>query len=329
MRRLPVWLVMTACVSTGALAVIACSSESTKPAPLEVEDDDSGGPRKRDGGSTTSSSGGSSGDPGDLEGGSANGRVYAHTRDTLYLFEPVPKKLTEIGKFDCLGTDSMIDIALDRGGMMYGTAFHKFMSIDPTNAKCTVIKDIGLSSYYPNSLSFVPIGVLDTTKEVLVGYVETLEDGGRSYIDTYARIDTATGAMTIIGQKGDLNPPGGSGNPKKYYDVAGDVIALLNDNNKAYVILKDDKYTDAGAASTTNHLAEIDPKTGVIKNIIGPTNQLNTYGFAYWAGKGYGFSADGRITEINMATGATTNVLSIDASGGWYGAGVTTDSPVQ
>lgn len=317
---------MTACVSTGAAAVIACTTETKKPSTLDVEDDDSG-PRRRDSGSTTSSSGGSSGDPGDLEGGSANGRVYAHTKDTLYLFEPVTKKLSEIGKFDCLEDDDMIDIALDRGGAMFGTAFHRFVSIDPTNAKCTVINEIGPNEYYPNSLSFVPVGVLDPTKEVLVGYAQRNVDGGRFYIDTYSKIDTMTGAITRIGNVGDLNPdPLING---KFYDVAGDVIALINDNNKAYVILRDDQYTDAGAASTTNYLAEIDPKTGTITKMIGPTNQLRTYGFAYWAGKGYGFSNDGRITEINMATGATTTVLTIDAGGGWYGAGVTTDSPKQ
>lgn len=318
---------MTTCASAGALAVIACSSESTKPSTLDVEEDDSG-PRKRDSGTTSSSggsSGGSSGDPGDLDGSTANGRVYAHTPKTLYLFQPVTKQLTAVGDFDCLGTDQMIDIALDRAGMMYGTAFHKFVSIDPTNAKCTLIKEIALTEFYPNSLSFVPVGVLDPTKEVLVGYVISNENG-KSYKDTYARIDTTNGNLTIIGQVGDLNPPAGLGG--KYYDVAGDVIALINDNNKAYVIVEDDKYTDAGAASTTNHLAELNPATGTLTKIIGPINQLKTYGFAYWAGKGYGFSDDGRITEINMATGASTTVLTLDG-GSWYGAGVTTDSPAQ
>jgi hypothetical protein len=318
---------MTACASAGAIAVIACSSESTKPSTLDVEDDE-GGTRKRDSGTSSSggSSGGSSGDPGDLDGSTANGRVYAHTPKTLYLFEPVTKNLTAIGDFDCLGADSMIDIALDRAGAMFGTAFNKFVSIDPTNAKCTVIGTDSGQAYYPNSLSFVPAGTLDPTKEVLVGYVQSF-DNGKSYIDTYCRIDTATGAMSVIGQPGDLNPPAGTGG--KYYDVAGDLIALINDNNKAYVILKDDPYTDAGAASTTNHLAEINPTTGTITKIVGPTNQLKTFGFAYWGGKGYGFSDDGRITEINMTTGATTEVLRLDGGPGWYGAGVTTDSPAQ
>lgn len=324
MRRLPLWLVLTACTSTGALAVIACSSDVTKPSTLDVSDDD-GGRGKRDTGASSSggSSGGSSGDPGDLEGGTANGRIYAHTPSALYLFEPVSKQLTKIGDFDCLGGLQMIDIALDRAGLMYGTSFHKFFSIDPTNAKCTLIKETADTEFYPNSLSFVPAGTIDPTKEVLVGYIESTFNM-KTYKDTYVRIDTTNGNITRIGQEGDLNPPAGIGG--KYYDVAGDLIALINDNNKAYVILEDDKYTDAGAASTTNHLAEIDPKTGTIAKIIGPISQLKTYGFAYWAGKGYGFSDDGRITEINMATGASTTVTTLEG-GVWYGAGVTTDSP--
>jgi hypothetical protein len=317
---------MTACVTSGALTVIACSSESTKPSTLDVEDDDTG-TRKRDTGTSSSggSSGGSSGDPGDLDGSTANGRIYAHTPSTLYLFEPVTKQLTKIGDFDCLGGSQMIDIALDRSGVMYGTSFHKFFSIDPTNAKCTLIKEEAVTVYYPNSLSFVPVGTIDPTKEVLVGYIESTFDG-KTYKDTYVRIDTTNGNLTRIGQEGDLNPPAGIGG--KYYDVAGDLIALINDNNKAFVIVEDDKYTDAGAASTTNHLAEINPTTGTITKIIGPISQLKTYGFAYWAGKGYGFSQDGRITEINMATGASTTVLTLEA-GTWYGAGVTTDTPAQ
>jgi hypothetical protein len=202
---------------------------------------------------------------------------------------------------------------------MFGTTFHKFVSIDPTNAKCTVIKDIG-AAYYPNSLSFVPMGTLDATKEVLVGYAQRFFDGGL-YIDDYATINTQTGELKIIG---DLNPPFGVNNDSEFYDVAGDLIALIKDNNKAYVIVKPDP---GSGTITTNYLAEIDPKTGTMKSIVGPTQQVNTYGLGYWAGKGYGFSADGRITEINMATGATTTVLTIDAGGGWYGAGVTTDSP--
>lgn len=321
MRRLPLWLFVTAGTLFLGAAAAACSSADNKSAPLPLADDP-GTTKKRDGGSTSSSSSSSSGSSGEvpLEGGAASGRVYAHTRDTLFLWDPIAKKLATIGKFDCITAgDSVIDLAIDRSGAMYATTFHEFLTVDPTSAKCSVVKEESASVYYPNSLSFVPIGTVDATKEALVGYAE---DGTTGYIENYVRVDPATGAMTVIG---NLNPNGGVGGV--YYDVAGDLVALIRDNNRAYVIVKPDATADAGAA--TDYLAEIDPKTGTIKKIIGPTSQVNTYGFGYWAGKGYGFSADGRLTEIDMTTGKTTNILGIDAGGGWYGAGVTTDSPVS
>src|SRR4051794_24381373 len=46
---------------------------------------------------------------------SSSGRVYANTQDPLYLFEPISRKYTRIGKFSCLDPgESVIDIAVDR-----------------------------------------------------------------------------------------------------------------------------------------------------------------------------------------------------------------------
>lgn len=315
---------MTSCVSLGFAAAVACSSTEKTNDPLDVQDDDGG--KKRDTGGTSSSSGSPDTDGGDsvLEGGATAGRVYAHTRDTLYLFEPTSKKLTEIGKFDCMNGDDMIDIALDRAGAMYGTGFHKFVSIDPSNAKCQLVSELTDGGYYPNSLSFIPIGALDATKEALVGYRQFNTDS-QSLFEDYMRIDPTTGD---IQQQGNLNPAAGTNGV--YFDVSGDLIALSKDNNRAYAIVRPDQTLDAGAlAKDTDYLAEINPSTGEIKSILGPTSQWETYGFGYWAGKGYGFSSDGRVTAIDMTTGKTTDVLTLDGGGGWYGAGVTTDSPVQ
>src|SRR5687767_14364080 len=44
------------------------------------------------------------------------GRVYAHSADLLYLLEPISKKVTMVGMFDC--TTAMVDIAVDRAGSM-------------------------------------------------------------------------------------------------------------------------------------------------------------------------------------------------------------------
>ena len=78
---------------------------------------------------------------------------------------------------------------------------------------------------------------------------------------------------------------------------------------------------------------EVDPVDGHIKRIIGDTKQNDIWGFGYWAGKGYGFSAGGKVLQINMATGASTVLQTLMNDAGtvmpWYGAGVTTQAPAN
>ncbi len=95
------------------------------------------------------------------EAAPGTGRMFSHTSDTLFLFEPIKHVLTKIGEFDCLNAgDDVLDIALDRTEQMYGTTRQAFIKIDPLTAKCTKIKD-GLGSIpFPNSLSFVPAGTV-------------------------------------------------------------------------------------------------------------------------------------------------------------------------
>jgi hypothetical protein len=250
------------------------------------------------------------------------GRVYAHTKDTLYLFEPVSGDLKEIGKFSCLDpldtNDVVVDLAVDRTGTVYATTFGRFLKVDPITAACTEIKKVlaGEPSY-PNALSFVPAGTVDPTKEALVGYspVGTSPDS-----TDYIRIDTATGVITKIGQ---LN-----GSPGTSYKSSGDLISLIQDSNRTFLTVK--LLSDASVG--TDLLAEVDPKTGNLKKIIGDTKQTNLYGFGYWAGKGYGFSDNGKISEIDMTTGNGTVVKTLTGDGGsplpWYGAGVTTEAPI-
>ena len=84
---------------------------------------------------------------------------------------PPPSRGRRVRPGDTPGSAARIDIGprMVRGGAMFGTAFHKFVSIDPTNAKCTVIKEIGSTEYYPNSLSFVPMGTLEHRTLFAVG----------------------------------------------------------------------------------------------------------------------------------------------------------------
>lgn len=251
------------------------------------------------------------------------GRVYAHTKNTLYLYEPVGGELKEIGKFSCLDAadvnDVVVDLAVDRTGTVYATTFDRFLKVDPITAACTEIRKIGAADdNYPNALSFVPAGTVDPTKEALVGYAPV---GASPDSTDYVRIDTTTGVMTKIGK---LNAVATG----TQYKSSGDLISLIQDSNRTFLTVK--VLGDAGAG--TDSLAEVDPTSGNLKKIIGDTKQTNIYGFGYWAGKGYGFSDNGRISEIDMATGSAVVVKTLTTADGgtlpWYGAGVTTEAPI-
>lgn len=278
-----------------------------------TDDEDSGGTTKRDAraDSTLDPDGTTT------DAGPSAGRVYAHTTDTLYVFEPYSRSLTAVGKFDCLlGSEAVIDIAVDRAGKMFATTFDRFLSVDPLNAKCAQIAFAGAIDY-PNALSFVPLGTVDPSKEALVGYAS---DFGSPNAVKYMRIDTTTGEMTQIG---DMNVSDAG----VQYRSSGDIVSLIQDGKRTYATVK-----VQGPTPGTDLLAEIDPTNGSIKKILGDTKQTNLWGFGYWGGKGYGFSDTGKIVEIDMATGSGTVVKTLDGDGGapipWYGAGVTTQAPV-
>src|SRR5690606_8358111 len=88
----------------------------------------------------------------------------------------------------------MWDIAVNATGEMVGVASTGLgsglmVNIDPTSAQCNQIT----TGVFPNSLAFIPAGILDPNAEVLVGYNRA----------TYVRIDPVSGATTDIGS---LNP---------------------------------------------------------------------------------------------------------------------------
>ena len=251
------------------------------------------------------------------------GRVYAHTNDTLYLYEPTGGTLKRLGAFtfDKAGTQAdIIDIAVDRTGNMFGTTFNDFFSIDTSTAKCTWISTAATLVDYPNALSFVPAGTADPGKEALVGYATSIGD---NVAVTYVQIDTTTGAMTT---RGNLNAT--TTGPQ--YKSSGDIISLIQDGNRTYATVK---LQVDGGVSGTDLLAEVDPVDGHIKRVIGDTKQTNLFGFGYWAGKGYGFSDTGRIVEIDMTSGKSVVLLTLTGDAGtalpWFGAGVTTQAPIH
>jgi hypothetical protein len=246
----------------------------------------------------------------------ASGRVLAHTSKELYRLEPVSRMLTRIGTFGCLGQgDDMLDIAVDRTGAVFGTSFTGFLTIDPVSAACAFV---ARGTAYPNSLSFVPVGTADATKEALVGYAF---DG--AFAVRYVRIDTATGVMTDVGT---LNAPAAT----TEYVSSGDLVGLVNDASRAYLTVRLKPGLPDGG-TLPDRLAEIDPATGRLKRILGDTKQQRLYGLGYWAGKGYAFSDDGTIVAIDMLTGVGTPIQprGITQKLPWYGAGVSTEAPAR
>ena len=299
-------LVLSAASST-ALAFLAAACGSSEDGPASAPLDGGGLPTKTD-----AQGGDASTPPG------TPGRTYAHTVDTLYLFEPVSRDIKEIGKFSCLRKgEVVIDLAVDRTGNVYATTFNRFLTVDPNTASCTVIKEAEGGGTYPNALSFVPAGTLDPTTEALVGYAQSATD---VEADDYVRIDTKTGEITKIGE---LNVADAG----TQYFSSGDLFSLIQDSNRTFLSVR-----VLGDVGGTDRIAEVDPASGAIKRIVGDTMQRNIFGLGYWGGKGYGFSEDGRVSEIDMTTGVAVIVKTLTAvTGGsplpWYGAGVTTEAP--
>jgi hypothetical protein len=320
-QRLRLLLLSSALASSFVVALVAC----TEPAPvsrLPVSDDetDDPGTKKRKDAGKQNDPVPDGADPPLPDGGKPPGRIFAHTKDTLYRFDPLANTLTLVGAFDCVpADDSVLDLALDRTGQMYATTYRRFIKVDATSGACTVIRTDSQVNMYPNSLSFVPLGTADDTQETLVGYAfDNLDDA-----TIYTQIDLTTGEMN---DRENLNPSPPLNGVE--YGLSGDFISLARSQGKTYAAIKQ-VTGDAGAGNDL--LAEIDPKTGRLKQIIGDTGQKGFYGMGFWAGKAYGFTQAGNIYEIDIATAKAKLVLAAkdanDTPIPWFGAGVTTDSP--
>ena len=238
------------------------------------------------------------------------GRVYAHSADLLYLLEPISKKVTMVGMFDC--TTAMVDIAVDRAGKMTGAAAIEFngglggalVSVDPATARCQVLNR---GADFVSSLTYVPEGTLLSNAEALVGYAE----------DRYVRVDPATGSLTDIGP---LNSAASGGTR---WISSGDVVSIKNGGT--YLTVKPDVGTLAGG----DRIAEVDPRTGALVRIIGPTGMTDVLGLGYWGGIAYGFTLDGTLIQIDLASGAGTVIPIPDAPlVSFLGAGTTTIAPI-
>ncbi len=229
----------------------------------------------------------------------AAGQVYAHSSDTLYELEPISRTFETIGVME--NCNVVTDIAVNAQDQIFGVAAfeegdsgvkHGLVSIDPVTAKCTLV----VEGMFANALSFVPKGVLDPDKEILV----TVQ-GAR-----YVSIDPDDGTITEI--KASLG-----------YSSSGDVVSVKNGGTYWSVNNFDDGMDD---------LVQFDPTTGeVIKN-WGTLGHDRVYGIGYWGGVVYGFSADGAMFQIRFEGDEIVTEIVEATEIEFYGAGSSTIAPV-
>jgi hypothetical protein len=245
------------------------------------------------------------------------GKVYAHSADTLYLLEPLSKQVTRVGAFDCVGTTlapgSMVDVAVDRTGNMIGSAGvpvasglgGALVTIDPMTAHCRILNT---SDSLPTSLTYVPVGTLHADREALVGYAD----------DRYVEIDPSTGAQTLIGMLNDA----ASGGTR--WVSSGDIVSIMGAATYLTVV------ADSGPMPGGDRIVEVDPKTGALVRVIGATGSDGVLGLGYWGGVAYGFTIDGHLIQINLTTGAGSDIPipNPDPDLSFLGAGTTTVAPI-
>lgn len=302
MTRTALLLLLVA--TTGCFAVPAPSGDEsnvTSKKPGGGKNDDVSPPKKESDLKDPVEQGGGGGTEEDRKPSEAkpNATIYANTEDTLWAYSPIDNKLARVGAFSCVDADdSVLDIAVNRMGAMYGTTYKSFIKIDPATANCNVIATGALNSF-PNSLTFVPAGTV-AAEETLVGYSFDASDNAT----IYTRIDTMMGTMQ---QLSNLNA-----STSTQFALAGDFVS-------GFAVIKQNSQTG------NDSLGEIDPRTGAVLRIVGDMGQKGFYGLGWYNNKGYGFASTGGIYEINASTGKAT--LLLDAKDGlgksivWYGGG--------
>ncbi|MDI3291957.1 hypothetical protein [Polyangium sp. 15x6] len=187
----------------------------------------------------------------------------------LYVVAPASKKiLVSVPLSGCEG--EIIDVAVNRTGIVYATTFNGLYRIDPSDGTCTLIRN----DFFPNSLGFVPEG--NAGAELLVGYRDS----------SYCHIDPTTGGIQLVGGL------------SAGYTSSGDIVTTKD--GRTYLTIKGDGCNDC--------LVKIDPGTGALSKLVGPMGQSDVYGLAYAGDSLYGFTRAGLMLTIDPSS-ATSKVL--------------------
>lgn len=226
--------------------------------------------------------------------------VYAHSDTALFSVDPATRTARMVGafRFPSDGRNhAMTDLAVDAMGQLTGVTQDALYTIDPDTAGCTLVRALP-SGHIFVGLTWLPVGVLDPSAEVLLG-ADTM--GG------LWRIDPATGRSTAAGTL----PTG--------WAVSGDVVSIAGANTYATV-------RRTTGMSTTDSLATLTFNgTRVTMTNVGAVGFPSIYGLGYWRATLYGFTRMGELLTINPGTGRGTRVSMPTMQ--FSGAGVTTIAP--
>ncbi len=227
--------------------------------------------------------------------------VYAHADDVLFAVDPASRSVRRIGSFAFPmdgNNHSMTDLAVDSEGRITGVTQDALYSIDPNNAACTLVRALPTTDRRVFvGLTWVPVGVLNPSAEVLLGGAT---DG------TLWRIDPATGRTTMVGTL-----PNNMG-------ISGDMVSIRGAATYATV-------RPRTGTSTSDTLATLDLRSGVRMTNVGQVGFRSIYGLGYWRATLYGFTRAGELITISPTNGRGTRV-SMPAME-FSGAGVTTIAP--
>lgn len=236
-------------------------------------------------------------------------RVFAHSGGMLYRMNNKTLAAEAIGPMTGLGTQNLLDIAIDKDDKLVGITRDKLFTISSTTGATTLIRDLAASAQDLTSLSYVP---QDLTNPASPDILVSANDTGAVF-----RIDPSTGTATQIGSYGTA--AGGA-----VIKSSGDLFGVRGLGIYGTV--------DVGT-DTQDYLAKIDPANGWKATPLGTgTGFDKIFGLGYWGGKIYGFVDNGfdvgggKMIQIDPNTGAGI-LLSSDQIR-WFGAGVATDAPV-
>jgi hypothetical protein len=237
-------------------------------------------------------------------------RIYAHSGDTLYRMNPLTLEALPIGAMTGIGTQNLLDLAVDKDDKIVGITRDKLYSINATSGAATLITDLSAAAQGYTSLTYAPTNPLDpNSPEILV----SANDQGDVF-----RIDI-TGSQAVPTKIGSYGTSAGG-----KVISSGDLIGVRGFGIYATV--------DVGTG-TMDYLAKIDPGNGWKATVAPmPTGYDKIFGLGFWGGKIYGFVDNGfavgggKMIQIDPDTGAAILLSSADIR--WFGAGVATTAPI-